>query len=163
MVPGRADLSFSLQGALPNAAKEEIHMLISRRELVGRGIAGSLAFFVPPSFRKARADGKPLDTDLTVAEFLMEWAELADWRTISGPHPAGAMHHGIMLSMSRRYVRDYFETHGEVPTGAHRVRYSVGSDPSNDIHCTYVGSSQSYDELFIYLGGGRLSIRVSSR
>jgi hypothetical protein len=23
MVPGRADLSFSLQGALPNAAKEE--------------------------------------------------------------------------------------------------------------------------------------------
>jgi hypothetical protein len=156
-------LSFSLQGALRNAAKEEIHMFTTRRKLVRYAFSASLGALLPPGMRRARASGKPLDADINVTEFLMEWAELADWREIRGPNPAGPMHNGIMLSMSRKYVRDYFERRGEVPTGAHHVRYSVGSDPSNDVYCGYVSGSRVFDELFTYLGGGRLSIRVLPR
>lgn len=135
-------------------------MLTSRRDLLRYGFETSIGALVPPSFRRARSNGEPLDADMNVTEFLMEWAEMADWRKVGGPNPAPSMHHGIMLSMSRKYVQDYFERHGEVPTGTHRVRYRCGRDPSNDIYISYVDGTSSYDEMFTYLGGGRLSIRV---
>jgi hypothetical protein len=73
------------------------------------------------------------------------------------------MHNSVMLSMSRKYVQEYFEKHGEVPTGTHHVRYRCGSNPSNDVHSNVCGDTRQYDEYFTYLGGGRLSIRVLPR
>jgi hypothetical protein len=48
MVPDRADLSFRLRGAFPNAAKEEKSMSISRRQFLLSTVAG--ASFILPSF-----------------------------------------------------------------------------------------------------------------
>jgi hypothetical protein len=111
----------------------------------------------------AHAEGRPPVTDIGIDEFLLEWAELADWRTITGAYPAPAMHNSVMRDLSRKFVTDYFNKHGEVPTGEHRVRYSCGRNPSNDIINSLCGESRRFDEIFTYLGGNGISIKVVSR
>jgi hypothetical protein len=156
-------LNFSLQGALQNTAKEEKSMITTRRKFLRFGYITSLGLAIPSRFRLAHAQDRPPVTDIGIDEFLLEWAELADWRTITGAYPAPAMHNSVMHAMSRKYVTDYFDLHGEVPTGVHRVRYSCGRDPSNDVFSSVCGESRLYDEIFTFLGGNGISIKVVSR
>ena len=134
-------------------------MFTTRRKLTRSIFAGSLATATAPGFTRIKHGIQPKERDIGVTEFLMEWAELAHWREIR-QHLAGPMHNSVMLAMSRKYVRDYYERCGEVPTGAHRVSYHCGTDPVNDVQCKHCGPTRFYDELFTYLGGDRIAIRL---
>ena len=113
-------------------------MFTTRRKLTRGIFAGSLATVTAPGFTRAKHGAQSKERDIGVTEFLMEWAELAHWREVR-QHLAGPMHNSVMLAMSRKYVRDYYERCGEVPTGAHRVSYHCGSDPGNDVqHGTHM-------------------------
>ena len=53
MVPGRADLSFSLQGALLNTAKEEIDMSFTRRQFLLSTAGASVGAIIPSFYFRA--------------------------------------------------------------------------------------------------------------
>ncbi len=135
-------------------------MFTTRRKLLRLGYFFSIGTVIPPSFRRAHAKNSKPDVDIGISEFLLEWAELADWPTVSGANPAPAMHNSVMHGMSRKFVTDYFNKYGTVPTGEHRLRYHCGRDPSNDVTSNVCGPSRFYDKIFTYLGGNGISVIV---
>jgi hypothetical protein len=125
-------------------------MFITRRKLMRRTISGALGALVLHSIRGFGAEVRTPEFDANLDELLFEWAELAEWQEISAPYPAPLMHNSVLGSMSRKYVKDYFEKYGELPAGCHRVIYYCGQDPACDVYSRHCGDTRQYDKVFTY-------------